>query len=469
MKKITNLFILTLLLFAVSSCKNDTNAPHEIIGVTPGIEEIAMGEAITFTCVIDDDDASDLTYQWETTGGGSFPGETNTQSVNWEAPLEKGDCEISVTVSDSEFTDDYSFTVTVKDPEETGEVAVGVYYYPWHGGDDFHGRNYLREHLVPPQLPALGEYNDRESQVIKQHLDWSEYAGIDLWVSSWWGPGRMTDVTMKDYILTRSDLGDMKIALFYETSGRVPDFTDLSNIRSDIEYMADNYFDHPNYFTIEGKAVLFVYLTRVLSSRGVLDDAVSIMRDAAANEGFELYIVGDQVFNQPPSSTDQIALLDAITNYDVYGSSGARIYATQSKVDAYYQAQAGWRTKAHAVNTSFIPATAPGFNDRGVRLQVDHKALSRKLSEDDAFGSLFQAMVDQAVTLVDEETGNLFMVTSWNEWHEDTQIEPVAEAPATSTDDSQSGNEYTNGVEYEGYGTRYLDILKATVSESQPE
>jgi len=207
----------------------------------------------------------------------------------------------------------------------------------------------------------------------------------------------------------------------------------------------------------------------VLSSRGVLDDAVSIMRDAAANEGFELYIVGDQVFNQPPSSTDQIALLDAITNYDVYGSSGARIYATQSKVDAYYQAQAGWRTKAHAVNTSFIPATAPGFNDRGVRLQVDHKALSRKLSEDDAFGSLFQAMVDQAVTLVDEETGNLFMVTSWNEWHEDTQIEPVAEAPATSTDDSQSGNEYTNGVEYEGYGTRYLDILKATVSESQPE
>ncbi len=61
------------------------------------------------------------------------------------------------------------------------------------------------------------------------------------------------------------------------------------------------------------------------------------------------------------------------------------------------------------------------------------------------------------------------MVTSWNEWHKDTQIEPVAEAPATSTDDSQSGNEYTNGVEYEGYGTRYLDILRETVSAPQSE
>ena len=90
---------------------------------------------------------------------------------------------------------------------------VGVYYYPWYGGNDFHGRKYLREHLVPVQVPELGEYNDRDDQVIGQHLDWCEYAGIGLWVTSWRGPGKMTDVTTKDHILTHPDLKDMKIAL----------------------------------------------------------------------------------------------------------------------------------------------------------------------------------------------------------------------------------------------------------------
>ena len=52
------------------------------------------------------------------------------------------------------------------------------------------------------------------------------------------------------------------------------------------------------------------------------------------------------------------------------------------------------------------------------------------------------------------------MVTSWNEWHEDTQIEPVAAAPPTDKDDSDSKQDYTTGLEYEGYGMRYLDILK---------
>lgn len=81
--------------------------------------------------------------------------------------------------------------------EATGEdteasaspYTAGVYYYPWYL-DDFHGGKYLREHLVPPQLPTLGEYNDRLPEVIAQHLAWSRQANISLWVSSWWGPNR---------------------------------------------------------------------------------------------------------------------------------------------------------------------------------------------------------------------------------------------------------------------------------------
>jgi hypothetical protein len=50
------------------------------------------------------------------------------------------------------------------------------------------------------------------------------------------------------------------------------------------------------------------------------------------------------------------------------------------------------------------------------------------------------------------------MVTSWNEWHEDTQIEPVTPAPATNLDDG--GGYYTDGLYYNGYGMLYLNILR---------
>ncbi|MDX1315446.1 MAG: glycoside hydrolase family 99-like domain-containing protein [Eudoraea sp.] len=462
MKRFVHLIISLLVMLGCYGCDNTKNTSPKIIEVVPELAETVVGKMVTFRSVVTDEDPSGLTYQWQCTCG-SFHGEARNQSVDWKAPDEPGACEISVTVSDGEYTDNYVFTVEVKDPGEGDGPTIGVYYYPWHGSGDFHGRNYLREHLVPVQAPELGEYNDRDHAVIAQHLDWSEYAGIDLWVSSWWGPEDLTDITLKDYILQHSDLDQMKIALFYETTARIPGFSDLSNVRSDIEYMAEHYFKHPNYYTIDGKPVLFIYLTRVLSSQGTLENTLEIMRDEAENAGLELYIVGDQVFGQPPSFTGHIALLDAVTNYDVYGSTGANMYATQGRVDSYYQAQEGWRDKAHEVGVSFIPATSPGFNDTGVR--DGHIPLSRKLTENDEFGSLFQAMVNKAITLVDQGSYNLFMVTSWNEWHEDTQIEPVSLAPPTSTDDSGSQQDYTAGMEYEGYGKRYLDILKASVGK----
>ena len=50
------------------------------------------------------------------------------------------------------------------------------------------------------------------------------------------------------------------------------------------------------------------------------------------------------------------------------------------------------------------------------------------------------------------------MITSWNEWNEDTAIEPVAAAPATTND--RRGGFFTQGYPYEGYGTTYLDIVR---------
>jgi len=80
-------------------------------------------------------------------------------------------------------------------------------------------------------------------------------------------------------------------------------------------------------------------------------------------------------------------------------------------------------------------------------------------------GSLFSAELTQAVLPnLDPTANNILMVSTFNEWHEDTQIEPTIVANPTTTDSSGVGT-YAQGYSYSGYSNLYLDLLhSATVS-----
>jgi hypothetical protein len=336
---------------------------------------------------------------------------------------------------------------------------VGAYYYPWHGRNFHNGGGYIRNQLDPPQEPTLGEYDDSKADTIKQHLAWSRQANIGLWVTSWWGPNRLEDSNTRDVIMEHEDLGDMKIALHYESTGRIKKDGDTSKVKSDVEYMCERYFDHPNYYRIDGRPVIVIYVTRVLEKMGLLEEAVLIMRTAANECGHNIYIVGDHVFQKAPEGGSQTYMpftyFDAITNYDVYGSMGSpNYYAGADVVDAYYEEQDDWRRQAISNGCHFIPAVSPGFNDRGVRLEADHPPLSRRLTAYEEPGSLFAYSIPKALKLVDPMVDNLLLVNSFNEWHEDSQIEPAVGESTTLP------AELTGGVEYVGYGELYLNLLR---------
>jgi glycoprotein endo-alpha-1,2-mannosidase len=334
---------------------------------------------------------------------------------------------------------------------------VGAYYYPWHGSSFHNGDGYIRNKLQPAHSPTLGEYDDSKPEIISQHLAWSRQANIGLWVTSWWGPDRLEDSNTRDVIMEHDELGDMKIALHYESTNRVrPD--DLSIVRTDIEYMCDRYFDHPNYYRINGRPVVFLYVTRKVENMGVLETVVSIMRSTARNCGHDIYLVGDSAFGDAPSASETFpafGYLDAVTNYDVYGSAGEPSkYAGSAAVDNYYSDQASWRARAIENGCRYIPAVSPGYNDRGVRLASNHPPLSRRLTADGEEGSLFRYQLQKAKPLVDGRVDKLLMVNSFNEWHEDTQIEPALGEPTTLPE------VLTGGMEYSGYGELYLNLLR---------
>jgi len=340
------------------------------------------------------------------------------------------------------------------------DTMVGVYYYPWHTGSSFHGGNppgstTLVYHLDPQQTPELGWYDQWNASVISQHYQWARHAGIKFFVNSYWGRFSTEDNVIQNSMFDNPDRGDIKLCVFLEPSitPMNPSVTPAS-ITTETNYLCDNYFNRPGYFRIDGKPVIFIYVTRAMSESD-LTMCISTIRTAATNKGIgDVYIVGDEVWGSPnvPIKTPRVNQMDAISNYDVYGNLGGARFVTDSILDTWQSRNTSWKNLADSLGKQFIPAVSPGFNDRAVR--SGHQPSSRKLNnESNAFGTLFSGMLDRVTADM-----NMVMVTSWNEWHEDTQIEPVAAAAPTNTDDG--GGYYTDGLYYNGYGMLYLDILR---------
>jgi MYXO-CTERM domain-containing protein len=64
---------------------------------------------------------------------------------------------------------------------------------------------------------------------------------------------------------------------------------------------------------------------------------------------------------------------------------------------------------------------------------------------------------------LDPTANNIMMVSTFNEWHEDTAIEPTILAAPTINDDS-GRRTFTQDYSYTGYGNLYLDLLRAATT-----
>jgi len=181
--------------------------------------------------------------------------------------------------------------------------------------------------------------------------------------------------------------------------------------------------------------------------------------------GFDVYLVGDEYYAPSPPDPARIANWDAIFGYDVYDGIGGysddngylALHATM-----YQQYQAA----AQQLGVDFIPSVTAGFNDRAVRRTcANNPALARRTNPSAAEGSMFDNFFNQlAIPYAANSRLKMIHITSFNEWHEDTQIEPSVVTAPTTLDTSSTGAQYTQGLVYEGYGTTYLDIVRNAIT-----
>ena len=145
-----------------------------------------------------------------------------------------------------------------------------------------------------------------------------------------------------------------------------------------------------------------------------------------AGMGVDPFIVADEVFWQEVDPA-RLRAFDAVTAYNVYDwpRAGNAGFAGDSTFLADVEGLfARWQKAAKKAGVVFVPNAMPGYNDRGVRPAENHYVIPRRLQPTSPATSLFERSVALAKRFVDP-TVPIVTITSFNEWHEWTQVEPA--------------------------------------------
>jgi glycoprotein endo-alpha-1,2-mannosidase len=345
---------------------------------------------------------------------------------------------------------------------------VGAHYHLWYPSNFDQG--FLRPRLVPPQEPAMGRYSSAEPAVAEQQIAWASAHGVDFFTIDWWPTRPEQNENAMRGFMQAENIGDISFAVFYETwdlgfveTQEATPMTPavIDRFVADMDDLATRFFDHPSYLRIGGRPVVILYLSRTMT--GDVAGAIALARERLRASGHDVFFVGDEVFWRP-LNPDRMRLFDAITAYNLYEHEKQEHRGYPADTSIIPDQIELYRRHAEAVDgqVPVVPAVLPGYNDRGVRPSLGHYAIPRRWSAADPEGSTLRQMITLlARPLVDPRAPMLF-VTSWNEWNEDTAIEPLAPAPETARDESPSGSSFTEGYAYGG-GDLQLKALRDEV------
>lgn len=346
---------------------------------------------------------------------------------------------------------------------------VGAYYYPWYYSGHWATYDYLGRHLPEPLEPLLGEYVSDDPKVIASHLQWAAQYGIDFFIVSWSQRDSFADQTARKYLLPAIALSPVKQAPYVEFVAYGQ--RDLGNaefrqrLADDLQFVGEHYLTHPSALRIGDRPVLFFYASRILTG-----DVVGWMRDVRrlfAAMNLNPLIVADEAFWHEPD-VDRLRAYDGITAYNAYdwprtGNAGwAGDSAFLSDVEGLFSR---WQAAASAAGAAFVPNAMPGYNDRGVRLEQDHYVIPRRFQPDGLITGLFERSLDLAKRFTDPAL-RMVTITTFNEWHEWTAIEPTRRASRHLPPPRSAS--YTQGFPHDDFGFAYLEQVRDRLGDAPP-
>ncbi|CAG9530207.1 unnamed protein product [Cercopithifilaria johnstoni] len=364
-------------------------------------------------------------------------------------------------------------------PEDDDEYSVQIFYYPWYGNPEFdYGKYYHWNHRfiphwdssistqyptgfhVPPMdigssfYPFLGPYSSRNPAVIEQHMKWMSSAGIDVVIVSWFPP-RLADEQGHPWDDLIPILLDIVAKYRMKLSFHMEPYKHRNgeSLRSDIEYIINNYGNHSALYRMKrpksrkmtnGKSsrhgdqlpLLYFYDSYLVPSDEWKKLTEPSGKFTVRGNKYDVLFIGLLV-----KSEDRHLLLAA-------GFDGIYTYFI-AKGFSYGSTPSSWPSLSAFCRKNdliFIPSVGPGYDDRRVR------PWNAANYRDRMNGKYYADMFEMAHIA----KANIIAITSFNEWHEGTQIEPAI--PFTDNNTGFVYSSYAQGPEQ--YLHQTLDLIK---------
>jgi glycoprotein endo-alpha-1,2-mannosidase len=260
-------------------------------------------------------------------------------------------------------------------------VRVSAFYYPWYGTSSRDGafQHWAQRGHAPPDdiasayYPSGGLYSSSDRLVTGAQMDEIRAAGIDEIVVSWWGRGSPEDLRLPEVIAAARADG-LAVAVHLEPyDGRT-----VASTVADLAYL-------------RGYGITTFYVYRPF------DFPVAEWAAAAS----ELHAGGSTLLAQTALAGAAAAGgFDGVYTYDIVVYGGSKF--------------ARFCAEAHAVRLLCAPSVGPGYDARRGSGDPVVKPRRRGATYDSMWKLALAAHADRVT------------ITSYNEWHEGTQIEAAS-------------------------------------------
>lgn len=324
-----------------------------------------------------------------------------------------------------------------------------------------------RNTLLTPELGAY--YNSADPNVIKQQIEWAAANGVDAFSLEWTTPrgiGNSLENNIDDAFLKAPNLNKIRWCIFYDLVLRIMqtpslhvnlsqgmDFnnTDVYNtFVADFVHFAKKYFSQPQYLTIDGRPVLYIWGT--WNAIGNFEGAFQEARQKVVDLGYDVFIVGD-IIRGDTFNSKLAASYDANTNFtfvipgmQTFQDVGATVSAVDHALLTWQNAINGLKVTGRQDIVNLEPGFTPQFDNRQFCAGVPNtNCIYVPATSKDQVTAMAQVALKYSQP-VGSQNWKLIWLGTWNNWPETTTVEPTI----------NQGPKYPAG----NYGYDFLEIIK---------
>lgn len=285
---------------------------------------------------------------------------------------------------------------------------VLAFYYTWYGRPERHGR-WVHWGTVDPaahdisestHYPAAGAYDSHDPEIIDAHLEQAKQHGLTGFIATWWGQGTFDDRAFVT-LLERAALKDFKATVYWETAPGTG-ARQIERAVDDLLYVLQRYGSSTAFLKLDGKPVVFVY-GRVLGEVP-LTSWPAIIHGVRQRYGREFLLIADG-YNE-----SYARLFDGVHTYNICGWVRDQSPDQLRRSSAASFSAAVQLAKTHGKVSCLT--VIPGYDDTKIR--------KPGLKAERQDGKTYQVLWEEAI----RADPDWVLVTSWNEWHEGSEIEP---------------------------------------------